>query len=145
MSRQTAFLTYGSPLARLYGGFFPVYFSPTALRRLGGFLAGPSAGAPDRATWRWRNLYRPSDPIGGPVFLRRDPVFPDDTLPDADPGDVDRPLLDPVFARPPGDPCYPPVLGHRDYFADPAFAWTARALGDGVLPPRSGKPRLTGS
>jgi hypothetical protein len=45
-----------------------------------------------------------------------------------DTGDVDQPLRDPAFARPPGDPCYPPVRGHSNYFADPAFARTADAL-----------------
>ena len=31
VSARTSFLTYGSPLARLYGGFFFAYFSPAAL------------------------------------------------------------------------------------------------------------------
>ena len=129
VSARVAFLTYGSPLSRLYGGFFPAYFTPTALDRLGGFLAAePGAG---RAGWRWRNLHRPSDPVGGAVFCARDPAA---QPPDADPGDVDRVLRDPVFARPSGDPCYPPVLGHSNYFADPAFSWTTGALRDGLLP-----------
>jgi hypothetical protein len=129
VSARVAFLTYGSPLARLYGGFFPAYFNATSLGRLGGFLAnGP---ADDRSRWRWRNLYRPSDPIGGAVFCARDP------LPDSgDPDDVDRVLRDPVFARAPGNPCYPAVLGHSNYFADPAFGETTAALRDGRLPRR---------
>ncbi|MDT7578819.1 MAG: hypothetical protein QOK35_79, partial [Pseudonocardiales bacterium] len=132
VSARTSFLTYGSPLARLYGGFFPAYFSPAALERLGGFLA--DAPGPDRSTWRWRNLYRPSDPIGGAVFCVRDPAPPGA---DPDPGDVDRVLRDPVFARPAGDPCYPPVLGHSNYFADPTFTATADALRDERLPRRT--------
>jgi hypothetical protein len=135
---RTAFLTYGSPLARLYGGFFPAYFGATALRRLGQSLSGSVEDPPPRCTWRWRNLYRPSDPIGGAILYARSPVFPADACPDADPGDVDRALRDPVFARAPGDPCYPRILGHSDYFADPAFTWTADALRDGVLPDRAG-------
>jgi hypothetical protein len=123
VSARTSFLTYGSPLARLYGGFFPAYFSPAALERLGGFLADTPGS--DRSTWRWRNLYRPSDPIGGAVFCVRDPAPPGAA---PDPDDVDVVLRDPVFARPPGDPCYPPVLGHSNYFADPAFTATADAL-----------------
>ena len=135
VSARTAFLTYGSPLARLYGGFFPAYFSPAALERLGGFLAdvpGPEGPGSNRATWRWRNLYRPSDPIGGAVFCLRDPG-PGGAH---DPGDVDVVLRDPVFTRQPGDPCFPPVLGHSDYFADPAFAATADAFREGRLPRR---------
>ncbi|MBL8926025.1 MAG: hypothetical protein JNM77_07275 [Pseudonocardia sp.] len=146
-SARTAFLTYGCPLARLYGRFFPAYFSGTALDRLGGFLRDADAdadtdadadadadhrpAAAERATWRWRNLYRRSDPIGGAVFVDRPPVW---SSARADPDDVDRPLLDPVFARPPGDPCSPPIRGHSNYFADPAFAWTADALQSGRLP-----------
>ena len=90
-----------------------------------------AADADERATWRWRNLYRRSDPIGGAVFVDRPPVW---SSARADPDDVDRPLLDPVFARPPGDPCSPPIRGHSNYFADPAFAWTADALASGRLP-----------
>lgn len=149
-SARTAFLTYGCPLARLYGRFFPAYFSGTALDRLGGFLrdadiaatttgagaaddhrGAAAADAGERATWRWRNLYRRSDPIGGAVFVDRPPVW---SSARADPDDVDRPLLDPVFARSPGDPCSPPIRGHSNYFADPAFAWTADALQSGRLP-----------
>jgi hypothetical protein len=141
VSARTSFLTYGSPLARLYGGFFPAYFSPAALERLGGFLAddpAPDAPGPARGTWRWRNLYRPSDPIGGAVFCERDPAPPGAAGDpgDVDPGDVDRVLRDPVFARPPGDPCYPPVLGHSNYFADPAFRATGDALREERLPRR---------
>ena len=121
-SGRTAFLTYGSPLTRLYGRFFPAYFSARALGRLGGFL-GDGCAAPGRAAWRWRNLHRPSDPIGGPVFVDREP-----TRAGADLGDVDRPLLDPVFPRPAGDPCYPPVLGHSHWFDEPAYAGAAEFL-----------------
>jgi hypothetical protein len=160
-SARTAFLTYGCPLARLYGRFFPAYFSATALDRLGGFLRdtdtdteadidtatgtdhrpAAAADAVERATWRWRNLYRRSDPIGGAVFVDRPPVW---SSARADPDDVDRPLLDPIFARSPGDPCSPPIRGHSNYFADPAFAWTADALQSGRLP-RAIVPEQAGS
>ena len=156
-SARTAFLTYGCPLARLYGRFFPAYFSGTALDRLGRFLrdadadadtvtgadhrTAASADAAERATWRWRNLYRRSDPIGGAVFVDRPPVW---SSARADPDDVDRPLLDPMFARFPGDPCSPPIRGHSNYFADPAFAWTADALQSGRLP-RAVVPEPAGS
>lgn len=137
VSARTTLLTYGSPLARLYGRFFPAYFSPRALERLGELLDDvPDGTAPpgDRTGWRWRNLHRPSDPIGGAVFVVHDLRFPRSAHPSADTGDVDRPLLDPAFTRPAGDTCSPPIRGHSNYFADPAFAWTADALQRGVLP-----------
>jgi hypothetical protein len=134
-SARTSFLTYGCPLARLYGRFFPAYFSAQALARLGEFLRDPlsddatgpdgAAGPGERAGWRWRNLHRPSDPIGGAVFVEHALLA---ARVGTDTGDVDQPLRDPAFARPPGDPCYPPIRGHSNYFADPAFARTADAL-----------------
>ncbi|MFH7597563.1 hypothetical protein WDV06_21030 [Streptomyces racemochromogenes] len=105
--RRVALLTYGSPLARLYGRWFPAYFGP-----------GPLA-ALHRDLDRWRNLWRATDPIGGPVGAGAD----------AD-GRVDRgPLADPVaYGR---DPLYPlpaPILRHGDYQADPAFSAERDAL-----------------
>ena len=138
VSARTDLLTYGTPLTRLYGGFFPAYINADSLGRVGGFLSVAPDEPREPSTWRWRNLYRPSDPIGGPVFRARD-LVPADAHADHDPGDVDRPLVDPVFARPAGDPCYPPVRGHSHYFDDPAFAWTADALRDGVLPRPAGE------
>jgi hypothetical protein len=79
---RVALVTYGSPLRRLYSRFFPAYFGLDALLRLGVLLegrpgAGPGAGEkppPEdverRRSWPWVNLYRRSDPIGGPVFVR---------------------------------------------------------------------------
>ena len=66
-SSDVAFLTYGSPLSRLYARFFPSHFGGAALTRIGVFLTPPAEkeAEPDRACWPWRNLYRPSDPIGG--------------------------------------------------------------------------------
>lgn len=99
--RRVALLTYGSPLTRLYGRWFPAHFGPAAL------------GALHRDVDCWRNLYRLTDPIGGPV---------------APPGDsgpaVDRaPLKDPLaYGRTARHPLPAPILGHSDYQADPAFA-----------------------
>ena len=144
-SARTALLTYGAPLARLYGRFFPVYFSREALTRLGLFLSDDPADHTGRTAWRWRNLHRPSDPIGGAVFVDRLPVFPRAAHPGADPGDVDRPLLDPVFPRAAGDPCYPRIRGHSRYFTDPAFGWTADALQRGTLPRPAGARAVPGT
>jgi hypothetical protein len=110
-SAKVALLTYGSPLERLYVPFFPTYFGAGQLARTGSFMLGSPDEPADR--WPWRNLYRPSDPIGGPIFPneRQDHV-------------VDRYLLDPDFAEPPGDIVYPPTLGHSSYPLAPAWSHT---------------------
>ncbi|MGP9022276.1 hypothetical protein ACT1U9_28230 [Streptomyces sp. BR1] len=107
--QRVALLTYGSPLERLYGRWFPAYFGPSELTAL------------HRELHCWRNLWRATDPIGGPVL----------------PGtDVDRgPLLDPVaFGRTQGQPLPAPILAHSDYQADPAFAEERTALLDELAP-----------
>ncbi|MFJ3234957.1 hypothetical protein [Streptomyces sp. NPDC086787] len=98
---RVALLTYGSPLERLYGRWFPAYFGPAAL------------GALHREVACWRNLHRRTDPIGGPV-----------RLPGGSGAEVDRPpLRDPLaYGRTPEHPLPAPVLGHSGYQADPAFA-----------------------
>jgi hypothetical protein len=126
-SKRVALLTYGNPVRRLYSRFFPAYFGLDTVTRVGRLLGQDpqpqpgdwqtetTAGPAERAFWRWRNLYRPTDPIGGPIFLDPDPGTGHEN-------DVDWNLLDPVAAVPlPGDPCCPPALGHSDYFVDSEF------------------------
>ncbi|WP_369142776.1 hypothetical protein [Streptomyces sp. R44] len=111
---RVALLTYGSPLERLYGRWFPAYFGPEALRAL------------NRTVHCWSNLYRATDPIGGPVR-----VPAEDGRPAVD-GEV---LLDPVaYGRTRAHPLPEPILGHSDYQADPAFARHRSELLD-RLPP----------
>ncbi|MDN3024112.1 hypothetical protein [Streptomyces sp. S.PB5] len=99
--RRVALLTYGSPLERLYGRWFPAHFGPAALSSLHHDVAC------------WRNLYRLTDPIGGPVRL------PGDCGPEVD----HAPLADPLaYGRTDQHPLPAPILGHSDYQADPAFA-----------------------
>ncbi|CAM5520761.1 hypothetical protein [Streptomyces narbonensis] len=112
---RVALLTYGSPLERLYGRWFPAYFGPEALRGL------------HRTIHCWSNLHRATDPIGGPVCV---------------PAEADRPavdadvLLDPVaYGRTREHPLPEPILGHSDYQADPEFARRRSALLDRL--PRS--------
>ncbi|MFG2563178.1 hypothetical protein [Streptomyces sp. NPDC048496] len=105
--KRVALLTYGSPIERLYGRWFPAYFGP-----------GPLHGL-HRSVHCWRNLWRATDPIGGRVRL------------DVGAGpEVDRgPLRDPlVYGRTPEHPLPEPVLGHSDYQADPVFAEERAAL-----------------
>ncbi|MEU3608987.1 hypothetical protein AB0E83_26585, partial [Streptomyces sp. NPDC035033] len=107
---RVALLTYGSPLERLYGRWFPAYFGPDALRGL------------HRAVRCWTNLHRATDPIGGPVRVPAEDGRPA----------VDAPVLpDPVaYGRTRAHPLPEPVLGHSDYQADPAFAVCRAALLD---------------
>ncbi|MEU2569344.1 hypothetical protein [Streptomyces althioticus] len=120
--RRVALLTYGSPLERLYGRWFPAHFGPDALHAL------------HRDVVCWSNLYRRTDPIGGPVRL------PGDGGPD-----VDRPpLKDPLaYGRTAEHPLPAPILGHSDYQADPAFAEERRRL-LARLRPEVPPPRGTG-
>ncbi|MER6493682.1 hypothetical protein [Streptomyces griseorubiginosus] len=117
---RVALLTYGSPLERLYGRWFPAHFGPAALTAL------------HHDVDCWRNLHRLTDPIGGPVRL------PGDCGPE-----VDRePLRDPlVYGRTDLHPLPAPILGHSDYQADPAFA-EERAKLLGRLQPDLPGPRV---
>lgn len=83
---RVALLTHGSPLGRLYGKFFPAYFGTERLQRLA-----------DRVGGRWTNLFRLTDPIGGPIGI--------DDVEIGDPAST---------ARQPGDPL-PKILGHTFY------------------------------
>lgn len=51
-------LTHGSPLTALYTRFFPISFPPEAISRV--------------AERPWINLWRPTDPVAGPVRRARD-------------------------------------------------------------------------
>ncbi|MFE7778965.1 hypothetical protein ACFU5O_34840 [Streptomyces sp. NPDC057445] len=112
--RRVALLTYGSPLERLYGRWFPAYFGPAQLRVL------------HQELHCWRNLWRHTDPIGGPLRLPAEDGRPE----------VDREALkDPVvYGRTDTHPLPEPILGHSDYQADPAFAQERKELLD-RLPP----------
>ncbi|MEU0137352.1 hypothetical protein ABZ172_25475 [Streptomyces sp. NPDC006296] len=119
--RRVALLTYGSPIERLYGRWFPAYFGREPLEGL------------QRSVHCWRNLWRATDPIGGPVLIDEGPGGPE----------VDRgPLKDPlVYGRTVEHPLPEPVLGHSDYQADPVFAVERAALLDRlgpVVPRQSG-------
>jgi hypothetical protein len=107
--RQVALLTYGSPLERLYGRWFPAYFGPRQLADL------------HQQVDCWRNLWRLTDPIGGPVRPSGGEGG-EGKAPGGTPG-VDRgPLLDPLeYGRTIEHPLPAPILGHGEYQADPVF------------------------
>jgi hypothetical protein len=121
---RVCLLTYGCPLRRLYSRFFPGYFGLDTLQRVGSALCETRHPTPERSLWPWRNLYRRTDYIGGPVFAEYRAVDADPPAGPAagDNNDVDRELLDPRFARAAGDLAWPATFGHSDYWSDPAFA-----------------------
>ncbi|GEC05174.1 hypothetical protein SSP24_28290 [Streptomyces spinoverrucosus] len=116
--KRVALLTYGSPLERLYGRWFPAHFGPAAL-----------AALHDEVDC-WRNLYRVTDPIGGPV-----------RLPDGDGTAVDcAPMKDPLaHGRTALHPLPAPILGHSDYQADPTFDRERGQLLDRLRPDLPGQ------
>nr|WP_234045376.1 hypothetical protein [Streptomyces adelaidensis] len=118
--KRVALLTYGSPLERLYGRWFPAHFGPEPLASL------------HREVDCWRNLYRLTDPIGGPVRLTS-----------ACGPQVDaEPFNDPLaYGRTGAHPLPAPILGHSDYQADPAFAAERKRLLDRLGPDVPGPRR----
>lgn len=103
-TRRVAYLTYGSPLSRLFAQVFPAVFTRELLDALCARLT------PD-GTLRWRNLFRPTDPIGGKAMA--DPPGVPEGM-DAE-EEVDCEVLPVVCGR-----------SHSDYPKEPAYA-TARA------------------
>ena len=98
---RVALLTYGCPLRRLYGRFFPGYMALDELETL------------HRSTPYWRNLFRVTDPIGGPV---RVPVPAGEQPVDA------PPFVDPLaYDRDAQHPLPVPIQGHFNYRYDPRF------------------------
>jgi hypothetical protein len=116
--QRVALVTYGSPVRSIYAMFFPAYFGPpevATLREKLPTLAGGLAG--------WRNFYRRTDPIGGPIF--------DD--------DCDTEVLDPfrgpatdiADSTPPRERDAAPwlrVSGHSYYEQEPALKDWVRSV-----------------
>lgn len=115
---HVALLTHGSPLGRLYARYFPAYFNPRSFADLRGRVSD------------WRNLWRVTDAIAGPVRTgegaRKRTVSPVEPLPDPR-----------SYDAPPGEALRPAVLGHSHYSTDPAYAealWTVLPRPRTVLP-----------
>jgi hypothetical protein len=112
-------LTYGSPLERLYARLFPHFFGVSELNKVRQTVGGC-----------WRNLYRRSDPIGGPIFTVDAAAWTcgRESTETGDPLDVR--LIDPEFAIPPGELVDLKPRGHSDYFHDAIFSATVTELAE---------------
>ncbi|MCW3843504.1 hypothetical protein ONA70_25700 [Micromonospora yasonensis] len=118
--RRVALLTYGSPLRRLYGHLMPAYFGDDAMREIG-----------ERIGWRWRNLWRNTDPVGGGIFSTHRPGDPPAVSGPA--GQVDVRLRDPRSVTiPPLDTVPPPIEAHWPYHTDPRYAAAVAELADSL-------------
>jgi hypothetical protein len=116
VSDRVALLTHSSPLRRLYARLFPAYIDDEVLHEVG-----------DRLGWRWVNLWRDTDPIGGWIFsAHRADEPPTVTDPSAT---VDRRLRDPEgLVALPGDSVPPPIRGHAPDESDELFVAAVRDL-----------------
>ncbi|MEV6814258.1 hypothetical protein, partial [Micromonospora sp. NPDC051296] len=123
---RVALLTHGSPLHRLYARLCPAFLGDQVLHEVG-----------NRINWRWINLWRNTDPIGGPLFSAHRPGEPPRTHGPA--GTVDRRLRDPSGITVELDDTVPPPINrHWPYHTDPVYEAAVRELA-GRLDP-SGRP-----
>ncbi|HEV2759016.1 MAG TPA: hypothetical protein VGV86_05555 [Acidimicrobiales bacterium] len=119
--QRVGLVTYGCPLSTIYAMFFPAYFGPDQVTALRDKLRPPAPGLVG-----WRNFYRRTDPIGGPVFADTSTPEQDTELPDPFPG----PAADLGDTTPPLERDAAPwlrVAGHSHYMQEPVLKdWLRR-------------------
>ncbi|MEV4823692.1 hypothetical protein [Micromonospora sp. NPDC049274] len=126
--RRVALLTYAAPLGNRYTRHFPAYVNDNVLREVGAGLS-----------WRWINLWRYTDPIGGRIFQPGEAEAPDDPA-----SHVDRWVRDPkTLLVPPTDTVPPPVQAHR-FIPDEDFHAAVRELARRLEEPGAGPPTVRG-
>ncbi|PSK67603.1 hypothetical protein B0E53_00413 [Micromonospora sp. MH33] len=122
---RVALLTHGCPLRRIYARLYPAYLGQQTMCDLG-----------ERLDWRWRNLWRDTDPIGGAVFDRRHGASPVCDNPAAEAVDVR--LRDPrAVTIDPADTVPPPVERHWPYHTQLQYQTAVRELTDGINHPNT--------
>ncbi|WP_189197275.1 hypothetical protein [Micromonospora fulviviridis] len=127
ISSRVALLTHAAPLRRLYARLFPAYIDDEVLHEIGA-----------RVGWRWVNLWRDTDPVGGWIFS----AHPPGATAGGPASAVDRRARDPAeVVAPPGDSVPPPILGHRPCESDRRFAEAARELVERLREPPGEAPR----
>lgn len=104
---RLALLTTGCPVRVFFARHYPAFFTEASLRT-------PTASVPGRALAGWANVWRDTDPLGGPLGL--DGV---DRTPWQDGVDPTDPAAGPVLVRSSGQPVFPPLQGHDAYRLDP--------------------------
>lgn len=116
---RVAFVTYGSPIAALYGKVSPAYFGPSDVLLLASRLCGGSE-------IEWANFYPDTDPIGGRVFAppmgKRDQQLEDPAImpevPDTpDPSDPE-----------PDRSAWTDLAGHSHYHREPGLKQRVRSV-----------------